>query len=169
DGAAERLMALRPSGATTAPVMAHVGAARARAAYLASAPGALTTSPVAGRISSSYGARIDPISGHEAHHHGLDIAAPEGAPVRAAGAGTVVRAGEESGYGNVVVVDHGAGIETRYAHLAAIHVRPGQRLDAGVELGLVGSTGKSTGPHLHFEVRRDGRSIDPAHALRSLR
>jgi murein DD-endopeptidase MepM/ murein hydrolase activator NlpD len=122
---------------------------------------ALTIQPVDGAITSPFGARLDPLDGDLRGHAGLDLRAPAGSPARAAGAGTVVRAEAAGGYGNLVVVDHGGGLETRYAHLAHIDVEPGQRIEAGQSLGLVGATGRTTGPHLHFEVRRDGRAIDP--------
>ncbi len=117
--------------------------------------------PVAGRYSSSFGTRIDPIHHTATAHHGLDIAARQGTPVVAAAAGTVERAGPAGTYGNLVVLRHADGSETRYAHLSAISVQRGDRVAAGAPIGAVGSTGRSTGPHLHFEIRRDGQPIDP--------
>lgn len=114
------------------------------------------------RVSSGFGLRLDPFSGVERAHHGLDIAAPAGSPVRAAADGVVRYAGKRGGYGNVVILSHADGTETRYAHCKTLAVRPGDRVEAGADIATVGSTGRSTGPHLHFEVRRDGQPIDPA-------
>ena len=122
---------------------------------------AATVAPVEGRISSEFGSRVHPITGAHSSHHGLDIAAPTGTPVRAITDGTVLRAGDAGGYGLRVEVDHGDGVITRYAHLSKINVEVGQRLGVGTELGAVGSTGNSTGPHLHVEVRVDGEPVDP--------
>ena len=117
--------------------------------------------PVVGEKTSGFGRRIDPIDGDVRTHAGLDLAAPEGTAVRAAGDGVVVRSGRAGGYGNLVVVDHGGGLQTRYGHLARIDVEPGARVAAGTPVGAVGQTGRATGPHLHFEVRRDGKAVDP--------
>jgi len=117
--------------------------------------------PAVGRFSSRFGQRLDPIDHVPKGHNGLDIAAREGTPVVAALDGTVKRAGPAGTYGNLVVIEHPDGSETRYAHLSTISVKPGQHLVAGQPLGAVGTTGRSTGPHLHFEVRRDGRPVDP--------
>ncbi len=127
---------------------------------------ALTVVPVDGRITSEFGERIDPISKERKFHQGLDIAAPTGTPVRAAGDGKVVAAtprynGSEA-WGNVVVVDHGHGLVTRYAQLDSYIVRKGDSVKAGDAIGAVGATGRATGPHLHFEVLADGAHIDPA-------
>ncbi|ACL65943.1 Peptidase M23 [Anaeromyxobacter dehalogenans 2CP-1] len=129
------------------------------------APGALAA-PLLGRLTSAFGPRADPLTGAATRHDGVDVAAPEGTPVRAPAAGVVVRAGPRGGYGNAVEVDHGGGLLTLYGHAAEVRVRPGQVVAAGDELALVGSTGRSTGPHLHFEVRMRGRAIDPARALK---
>jgi murein DD-endopeptidase MepM/ murein hydrolase activator NlpD len=117
--------------------------------------------PVRGRVSSSFGYRIHPVHGSRALHAGLDIAAPAGTRVSAAAAGTVTFAGWRGAYGRLVVVDHGDGVTTRYAHLAGIAVRAGDRVGAGAPIGTVGSSGVSTGPHLHFEVRHGGTAVDP--------
>jgi murein DD-endopeptidase MepM/ murein hydrolase activator NlpD len=114
--------------------------------------------------SSGFGARLDPITGAESTHAGVDVAAPEGASVRAAFGGTVVRAEPAGGYGNLVVIDHGDGTETRYAHLSKIRAQVGQRVRAGDDLGAVGHTGRATGAHLHIELRQSGVAIDP-HSL----
>ena len=126
-----------------------------------------TVFPVDGRISSRFGHRIDPIDGHHAHHKGLDIAAAEGTTIKAMQEGTVTFSGTKGGYGNVVIVDHGNGLETRYAHCAQLDVRVGQRVVAGSPIATVGSTGRSTGPHLHFEVRKDGEAVNPMTFLSS--
>lgn len=146
-----------------------VSAARAARAYEASGP--LSASPLAAdaRLTSSFGERHDPIEGDVRAHAGLDLAAPAGTPVRAAGPGVVVRAGDAGGYGNMVVIDHGGGVTTRYAHLARADVKPGDHVAAGAAIGAVGQTGRTTGPHLHFEVRRDGQPVDPRNELTPLK
>ena len=116
--------------------------------------------PLEGRISSPFGWRTISVAGNR-FHGGIDIAAPTGTPVRSARGGVVTRAGWVGAYGFMVIVDHGGGWETRYAHLSRIDVTIGQRLAQGATVGLVGSTGASTGPHLHFEVRREGQALDP--------
>lgn len=118
--------------------------------------------PTTGRVSSPFGMRTHPITGQYRHHDGLDLAAPTGTPVVAITDGTVVATGSRGGYGLTVDVDHGNGTMTRYAHLSAIDVEVGQAVGAGVQLGDVGSTGRSTGPHLHVEVRVEGEPVDPA-------
>ncbi len=117
--------------------------------------------PVAGELSSSFGYRRDPLRHRRRFHGGIDFAARYGAPVRSAAAGTVVKAGWMSGYGRIVIVDHGDGLETYYAHLARVRVAVGSTLTAGQLLGNVGTSGRSTGPHLHFEARENGVRIDP--------
>ena len=128
---------------------------------------AKTVLPVDGRISSRFGHRIDPIDGHHAHHKGLDIAAKEGTTIKAMRAGTVTFSGTQGGYGKVVIVDHGDGLESRYAHCSQLDVRVGQRVIAGSPIATVGSTGRSTGPHLHLEVRKDGVAVNPMSFLSS--
>jgi murein DD-endopeptidase MepM/ murein hydrolase activator NlpD len=118
--------------------------------------------PAIGRISSSYGMRIDPINHTESLHPGQDIAAKAGTPVVAAAAGTVTHAGPAGTYGNLVTIKHANGLETRYAHLSSVDVQKGAEVTPGTPIGKVGSTGRSTGPHLHFEVREDGKLRDPA-------
>jgi murein DD-endopeptidase MepM/ murein hydrolase activator NlpD len=121
--------------------------------------------PVDARVSSVFGPRTHPVTGTQRLHAGIDLAAPTGTPIGAAAGGTVSFAGVRGGYGNLVIVDHGDGTETRYAHQHTIGVRAGQTVAAGDVLGTVGSTGQSTGPHLHFELRRDGTPVDPAPLL----
>ncbi|MEM7247010.1 MAG: peptidoglycan DD-metalloendopeptidase family protein [Acidobacteriota bacterium] len=114
-----------------------------------------------GRVTSTFGTKRDPFSGDHRFHQGVDLAAPRGTPVVAPLPGRVVVAGDAGAWGNTVVLSHGAGIATHYAHLDRVDVRVGERLEAGEVLGAVGSTGRSTGPHLHFEVREMGAAIDP--------
>lgn len=119
-------------------------------------------SPVKDRkISSRFGRRKDPFTGRSAMHGGLDFRARRGTPVLVTAAGRVTKASRAGGYGKLVEVDHGGGITTRYAHLHRISVTVGQRIDRNTKIGTVGSTGRSTGPHLHYEVRRKGRVLDP--------
>jgi murein DD-endopeptidase MepM/ murein hydrolase activator NlpD len=113
------------------------------------------------RVSSGFGWRSDPIDGVLRQHRGLDLPAAQGTPIAAALGGVVSFAGESSGYGNLIVVDHPDGLQTAYAHCDTVDVQVGDPVDVGAKLGTVGSTGRSTGPHLHFEVRRDGQAIDP--------
>lgn len=125
------------------------------------------TSPLAfSRVSSGYGMRFHPISGKKKAHLGVDYAAPTGTPVRAIGDGVVTFAGWQRGYGNVIEISHRAQQSTLYAHLSRIHVRQGQRVDQGDQVGAVGSTGASTGPHLHFEFRDRGIHMDPLQIAR---
>ncbi|MFZ7103924.1 MAG: peptidoglycan DD-metalloendopeptidase family protein [Peptococcaceae bacterium] len=113
------------------------------------------------RISSSYGSRIHPITGKRTFHDGVDIAAPYGNNVYAYSAGKVMEAGWNGGYGNSILIDHGNGLKTRYGHLSKISVRVGQKVGTGDKIGSVGSTGNSTGPHLHFEVIKNGQTKNP--------
>ncbi len=124
--------------------------------------------PIRAPISSGYGVRNDPFTHSPKFHKGLDIAAPAGMEVRAALGGEVIYSGYEPSYGNTVVVQHTGGLQTRYAHLGRVDVKRGDRIAAEGVLGCVGSTGRSTGPHLHFEVTRWGENITPlaAGALR---
>jgi murein DD-endopeptidase MepM/ murein hydrolase activator NlpD len=127
--------------------------------------GVLTTEPVFRTESSGFGWREDPKGRRRKFHHGADYRGKPGTPILAAGDGTVVFAGRRGGYGNVVFVDHGGGIVTRYAHMRRIETKVGATLSAGDRIGQLGSTGRTTGPHLHFEVRLAGRSVDPNTAL----
>lgn len=124
--------------------------------------------PAPGRsISSTFGVRKDPLLGTPALHSGMDFRAPSGTPARCAAPGTVVKAGWNGGYGRMVEVDHGGGFTTRYAHLSKILVAEGQAVDVGDIVGKTGSSGRSTGPHLHYEVRRNGDAIDPLRFLKA--
>lgn len=118
-------------------------------------------------VTSGFGFRIDPFLGRPALHSGLDLRGDRGDPVRATAAGRVVVAGQSGGYGNLVEIDHGAGLATRYGHLSQISVTEGQWVEAGALLGDIGATGRSTGPHLHYEVRVDGGAVDPGRYLRA--
>jgi murein DD-endopeptidase MepM/ murein hydrolase activator NlpD len=126
---------------------------------------ALTSFPVPDHTSSGFGWRDDPIRHRRQFHAGTDIRAPRGTRVYVAGDGHVIFAGRQHGYGKVVYVDHGGGIVTRYAHLSRIEVDRGEDVTAATEIGRVGSTGRATGPHLHFEVRIDGRPVNPVLAM----
>ncbi len=117
--------------------------------------------PTRGFITSTYGMRVDPFTGLPQMHSGLDFSAPEGTPVSATADGTVVTAGRRGAYGLVVELDHGQGLTTRYAHLNAVHVKRGAKVKRGDQIGEVGNTGRSTGPHLHYEVRLGGISRNP--------
>ncbi len=114
-----------------------------------------------GWISSYYGYRIDPFSGKKAFHHGIDLAGKSGSGVHAVADGIVTWIGTRSGYGGLVEVDHGNGYVTRYAHNKTIKVKVGDKVDKGQVLALMGSTGRSTGPHVHFEILRDGKNVNP--------
>ncbi len=113
-------------------------------------------------ISSRFGYRVDPFLKRKAFHAGLDFVAEPGTPVRATAPGTVVFAGSNGGYGEMVEIRHADGVSTRYGHLSKILVARGTQVEAGAKIGLVGSTGRSTGPHLHYETRRDGDAVNPA-------
>lgn len=118
-----------------------------------------------GRLSSNFGTRVHPVTGKSKFHKGVDIAAPRGNPVYAYASGTVTYAGWASGYGNFIAISHGNGMVTRYGHLSAINVRVGQQVSTKQRIGAVGSTGVSTGPHLHFEVLINGSFKNPLNYL----
>ncbi len=120
------------------------------------------TYPVQGVVTSPFGWRIHPILGYEKFHSGIDFGADYGTPIYAAQGGVVILAEWYGGYGNTIVIDHGNGITTLYAHCDSVYVQPGDRIVQGQPIGEVGSTGFSTGPHLHFELRAQGEPIDPA-------
>jgi murein DD-endopeptidase MepM/ murein hydrolase activator NlpD len=121
--------------------------------------------PAHGWLTSTMGSRRDPINGARDFHPGLDISADHGSPVYATADGTIAQAAREGAYGNLVVIDHGYGLETRYGHLSAYRVQPGAQVKRGDVVGLVGSTGRSTGSHLHYEVRVNGRLLNPLQLL----
>lgn len=117
--------------------------------------------PARGWVTSDFGQRLDPYTAERVMHQGLDIAAPHGKEVFAPSDGTVVFAGLEGGYGNVIVIDHGYGIKTRYGHLSRLMVKAGDHIKRGSLIAAVGNTGRSTGPHLHYEVRVNGIPQNP--------
>ena len=117
--------------------------------------------PVRGYLSANFGKRIDPFTGQPDFHPGLDISTPIGTKVVAPADGVVVFCGQKNGYGNAMVVDHGYGIVTRYGHLAGFNVKPGQRIRRGDVIAFVGNTGRSTAPHLHYEVWVDDQAQNP--------
>ncbi len=117
--------------------------------------------PARGWVTSDFGQRLDPYTADRVMHAGMDIAAPHGKEVFAPSDGTVVFAGLEGGYGNVIVIDHGYGIKTRYGHLAKMLVKAGDKVKRGALIAAVGNTGRSTGPHLHYEVRVNGIPQNP--------
>lgn len=121
--------------------------------------------PIETRQTSGFGMREHPIHHEERMHKGVDFAGPYGTRVTAAATGKVVFAGQLSGYGNIVVIAHKDGLETAYAHLSQINVEVGDRIGAGYKIGEVGATGLATGPHLHFEVRVNGKQVDPSDYL----
>lgn len=120
---------------------------------------------VAAYNSSSYGWRIDPFNGNKAFHEGLDFSSNTGTPIRAAADGIVSVSEHTHDYGNMVKIDHGSGLETRYAHASKLLVKVGERVMKGQTVALVGSTGRSTGPHLHYEIRLNGNALDPRQYL----
>jgi murein DD-endopeptidase MepM/ murein hydrolase activator NlpD len=130
-------------------------------------PGMLRVPLRGARLTSPFGLRVHPIYGTTRLHAGMDLAAPSGTPVKAAADAVVVRAGVHGGFGNLVVLDHGGALATLYGHLSRIDVRPGDLVQRGDPIGAVGSTGASTGPHLHFEVRVSGAPVDPMPYLRA--
>lgn len=139
--------------------------AKSKERMLASIPG---IQPVSNkdlkRIASGFGYRIHPIYKTLRMHEGMDFTAPVGTPIYATGDGKVERLKNEmSGYGNVIMINHGYGYETLYAHMSSIIVKPGQSVKRGEIIGYVGNTGRSTGPHLHYEVRKNGKPINPVH------
>lgn len=124
-----------------------------------------TIAPVVGVITDGFGNRRDPFTGLRAYHDGLDLSARRGTPIVAPADGVVVFAGRKGGMGRMIRVSHGFGFQTVYGHLDTILVEPGQDVRRGEEIGNVGNTGRSTGPHLHYEVRKDGRSVNPLYYI----
>jgi murein DD-endopeptidase MepM/ murein hydrolase activator NlpD len=129
-----------------------------RVRWISSTP---AIAPVRGIFTSGFGTRSDPLTHGNGNHQGIDIAAAPGQPVRASADGIVMIAGEQGGLGKAVFLAHGYGLTTRYGHMSAINVHPGQRVRRGDIVGRVGSTGRSTGYHLHYEVRIDGEPVNP--------
>ena len=122
---------------------------------------------MSGRVTSAFGLRADPFTGAPERHSGVDVAAPAGTAILAPAAGVVRRAGPRGGYGEAVEIDHGNGLTTLYGHASELLVSEGDVVQAGQEIARVGSTGRSTGTHLHFEVRMGGRAVDPVRALKA--
>jgi murein DD-endopeptidase MepM/ murein hydrolase activator NlpD len=148
----------------------RISIARAQIHRLTRALGAIPVRrPVDGEVdtSSSFGVRTDPFTGSPAMHTGVDLHGETGEPVRATADGKVTAAGWSGGYGRMVDVDHGNGLSTRYGHLSIIDVHVGQSVRMGQVVGRVGSTGRSTGPHLHYETRVRGEAVDPQKFLRA--
>jgi murein DD-endopeptidase MepM/ murein hydrolase activator NlpD len=123
--------------------------------------------PVMGHITDSFGERLDPFSGEGAFHRGVDVASDYGAPVHATADGVVINAETHTGYGRLVVIDHGFGITTWYAHLSAFSAIPGARIKRGEVVGYTGISGRSTGPHVHYEVRINNAPVNPWRYMRS--
>ena len=123
--------------------------------------------PVLGRITDGFGERLDPFSGEGAFHTGVDVGADYGAPVHVTADGMVLDAGQHSGYGRVVIVDHGFGITTWYAHLSSFAVIAGTRVKRGEVIGYTGISGRATGPHVHYEVRVNNAPVNPRHYMTS--
>ena len=121
----------------------------------------LSSTVASSQVTSNFGTRSDPFHGGRRAHNGIDIAAPTGSPVYATGDGWVTKANWWSSYGIIVVIRHPSGHETRFAHLSAVTVQEGQMVRKGQQVGRIGSTGRSTGPHLHYEVRLNGVPLDP--------
>ena len=121
--------------------------------------------PVRGYLAAGFGNRLDPFTGQRDFHTGLDISTPVGTKVQAPADGVVVSCGQKGGYGNSIIVDHGFGIVTRYGHLSGFNVKPGQRIKRGDVIGFVGDTGRSTGPHLHYEVWVRDQAQNPIHYI----
>ncbi|MDP9387842.1 MAG: peptidoglycan DD-metalloendopeptidase family protein [Actinomycetota bacterium] len=157
-----QIAALRAESSTVAALLQGVQVGRP-APLVGALPGAVAlASPAPGaRVTSLFGPRVHPIFGTPRMHDGVDFGAGMGTPIRAAAAGTVVFAGPRGGYGDTTIIDHGGSVGTLYAHQSAISVMPGTVVAAGQVIGAVGSTGFSTGPHLHFEVRINGVPVDP--------
>jgi murein DD-endopeptidase MepM/ murein hydrolase activator NlpD len=125
--------------------------------------------PIAGWLSSSFGYRRNPYDGSYKLHAGVDIAAEPGTPVRAPADGVVIFAGYREGYGKVIVLDHGYGIRTLFGHNSSVFVGQGSRVKRGETISQVGNTGRSTGPHLHYEIRKNGVPVNPATFLAKAR
>jgi murein DD-endopeptidase MepM/ murein hydrolase activator NlpD len=150
--------------------LSHVSVSRAQLDHLSRTLAQVPyRTPVLGEIelSSGFGVRSDPFLGRPAMHTGLDFRASTGDPVRATANGRVVSAGWAGGYGRMVEIDHGNGLSTRYGHMSRINVKVGEQIHIGQVVGEVGSTGRSTGPHLHYETRIDGVAVDPQRFLRA--
>ena len=160
----------KPSAGAFARQLYRVNVARAQVNRYTQA---LVTVPVRKPIngpvdmSSPFGMRMDPFLGTPAIHTGIDLRGETGDPVHVTANGTVTAAGWHGGYGNMVEVNHGNGLSTRYGHMSKIEVKVGQHVKLGQEIGRIGSTGRSTGPHLHYETRINGKPVNPQKFLRA--
>lgn len=156
-----RIWASKAGDALGAPVEL-VSSSASLASQEAGAPQFVGAMPISsGRVTSRFGMRFDPLVGGHRMHSGVDLAAAEGTPVTAPQDGIVSFSNWSGGYGLLVAVEHASGIQTRFGHLSRVAVKAGQQVRKGQLLGLVGSTGRSTGPHLHYEIRHRGHAIDP--------
>jgi murein DD-endopeptidase MepM/ murein hydrolase activator NlpD len=153
------------SDSITVGMSLFIPGAKMRAEDLKLALGELFIYPVRGRLSSPYGWRNDPISGARRFHAALDMAANTGTPVKASMDGRVATVGLNSVYGKYIILSHGGGFQTLYAHLNSVAVAQGAYVNQGSKIGEVGSTGYSTGPHLHFAVYRNGKPVNPLEYL----
>lgn len=161
EGDPPRITVSRAGDALGAPIEL-VSRSVAQSSILGGSANIPRTLPLAAaRLTSRFGMRFDPVVGGHRMHSGVDLAAAEGTPVTSPEDGTVSFSNWSGGYGMLVSVEHASDVQTRFAHLSRLMVRPGQHVRKGQLLGLVGSTGRSTGPHLHYEVRHRGRAIDP--------
>jgi murein DD-endopeptidase MepM/ murein hydrolase activator NlpD len=174
-GAPSEAVAVLPARAVARPTPSPHGTSAAPSGAGGAAWAAAATSgeaalrlPFDGATASAFGWRTDPLHGRQRFHAGVDLKAAYGRDVPVAAPGRVVFAGERGAYGQLVIVAHAHGVETRYAHLSAIAVRPGQQLATGEIVGRVGQSGRATGPHLHFEVLVNGARVDPAGFARLL-
>jgi murein DD-endopeptidase MepM/ murein hydrolase activator NlpD len=156
----------RIGGSAPEPPMPATGDPETSTSFDPLADALFASSPTAPRVTSGFGTRADPFTHREAHHAGVDLAEPEGAPVHALLGGIVRTAGDRGGYGQAVEIDHGHGVTTLYAHASELLVAPGDSVTQGQPVARVGHSGRATGAHLHFEVRVGGRAVDPAHALK---
>lgn len=162
----ERSFGPRPEGAGS-PLSREVPGLSAPLGRMAEMP-SVDPDAVASQVTSAYGWRSDPFHGHSRFHKGIDLAAAYGDDVRAAAPGRVVFSGQQNGYGNTVVIEHAGGARSRYAHLASADVAQGAVIAAGQSIGRAGSSGRSTGPHVHFEVTVGNETVDPQAWLRGL-
>ena len=154
--------------ALSAGMELFIPGAKMDATSLRKAMGELFVYPITAswRLTSRFGPRKDPFTGVASNHTGIDMACPTGTPIRAAMSGTIVHAGWSNVFGNYVIVNHGNGYQTLYGHMSKILAQKGQRVDQNTKIGLVGSTGYSTGPHLHFTVYKNGNLVDPLSLLK---
>ena len=151
------------SKALSSEIQRLQAAAAAKNGGTTKAPGAYSwPCPSSRKITSNYGYRVHPISGVKKLHTGMDIGASYGADVTAAAGGTVIMSKYYGGYGNCIIIDHGGGVSTLYGHMSSLVAKNGQKVTAGQTIGKIGSTGNSTGNHLHFEVRINGSTVNPA-------